>query len=62
MGSNALFPLTLTLSPRERESPFPRCKPFDSARLIERRARVLPLPEGEGWGEGKGDSRLSCHA
>jgi hypothetical protein len=28
-------------------------------RLVRRTAQFLPLPRGEGWGEGEGDSNLS---
>src|SRR5439155_10618200 len=50
----ALFPLTLTLSLRERE---PRhqmsgCKAVGSGFFAAERM-VHPLPKGEGWGEGK---------
>jgi len=49
----ALFPLTLSLSLGERETV------IQSGRIILRAAfglrpkPVLPLPEGEGWGEGE---------
>ena len=53
------FPLTLTLSLREREPQAPDCCFADGrsassdAAVILRRRTILPLPEGEGWGEGQ---------
>ena len=47
------FPLTLTLSLREREQPGSMCENSNRARYAGRLAPVLPLPEGEGWGEGE---------
>src|SRR5436309_2515164 len=53
-GAFAPFPLTLTLSLRERE---PRHQmsgwKTESSGLFSVRSGVHPLPEGEGWGEGK---------
>ena len=58
MQLHGLFPLTLALSPREREllsagrdlsldgEPFPA------------RVAMLPLPKGEGWGEGEAGTQL----
>ena len=57
--STEYFPLTLALSLREREQPvFDSCAAdgcwADSGTgVIERRWTVLPLPRGEGRGEGE---------
>jgi hypothetical protein len=50
---HAPFPLTPTLSPGERE-PLPRCLHNRKRWKFERLSTILPLPEGEGGGEGKG--------
>ena len=53
MTSCALFPLTPTLSLREME---PRCKGWCEVGVpgfTARRDTSLPLPKGEGRGEGK---------
>jgi len=53
------FPLTLTLSLGERERPpvgacFAHIGLPDSvAGIANRRRSILPLPRGEGWGEGE---------
>ena len=52
--SCALFPLTLTLSLREREQHTPVCGTSDYAGNGDRLTTILPLPKGEGRGEGKG--------
>jgi hypothetical protein len=54
MKSGALFPLTLTLSPEEREQPSSAWEYSLNFEHFPALARVLPLPEGEGWGEGEG--------
>src|ERR1019366_5301289 len=48
-----LFPLTPTLSPEERESPGKRLAISCTSRFASRLPRVLPLPRGEGRGEGE---------
>src|SRR5262249_55895388 len=49
-SSDIRFPLTPALSLRDRERTL--SAPND-ADLIQRSQMVLPLPEGEGWGEGE---------
>ncbi len=57
--SSEYFPLTLTLSLREREQQVSnRCLADgrwanSGTGVIERQCTVLPLPRGEGQGEGK---------
>jgi hypothetical protein len=52
----ALFPLTPALSLGERENHRPLVRrPYASA-LLQRRPAWLPLPKGEGWGEGEGSN------
>src|SRR3989442_12132653 len=59
IGWFAPFPLTLGLSLREREQPAAiwccalDCWSSSSRCMIERRRTVLPLPRGEGRGEGE---------
>src|ERR1039458_9738412 len=48
-----LFPLTPTLSPKEREAPGKRLAISCTSRLANRLAAMLPLPRGEGRGEGE---------
>jgi len=56
--STEYFPLTLTLSLREREQQSSDgcladgCWANSGTRVIERRRTILPLPWGEGRGEG----------
>src|ERR1039458_996394 len=57
--SYALFPLTLTLSLGEREPCSAIRDTLLSGRSFPARRSVLPFPKGEGWGEGKGDRRLT---
>jgi hypothetical protein len=60
--SRVTFPLTLALSLREREqrhvvfdfSNAPLANP--AARILVRRNAILPLPKGEGRGEGEQDT------
>ena len=52
MHSNALFPLTLTLSPGEREPLSTRWDNSPSGEHIPERPMGPPLPGGEGRGEG----------
>ena len=49
----AQFPLTLTLSLREREQHTIRVRSFNEARFADRLTIIHPLPGGEGWGEGE---------
>ena len=59
------FPLTPALSPRERENRsqlHPKtCVWIDEARfqIIQTPRNLLPLPRGEGWGEGKARELIS---
>jgi len=57
-GSFASFPLTPALSLGEREQRSHDCWKADHARNYAAQETVHPLPEGEGWGEGK--RRLRC--
>ncbi len=65
--AQAPFPLTLTLSLRERGKPGCRlgCRkvpPASPAPVFARnRTMILPLPEGEGRDEGEGRKRTSMH-
>src|SRR6266581_14677 len=45
------FPLTLTLSLREREHRIPRCNESRRSGLAKARRAILPLPKGGGEGE-----------
>src|SRR5437899_1377311 len=47
------FPLTPALSLRERENQGPRCNNFKLLAFSNALPTLLPLPEGEGWGEGE---------
>src|SRR5438093_314839 len=63
VSNGKLIPLTLTLSHGEREQPAAssvvrQVRLADTALgCAERQRRILPLPKGEGWGEGGGDAR-----
>ena len=48
-----LFPLTPALSLGEREQQAARAEILSDLRIADRLAMILPLPKGEGWGEGK---------
>ena len=56
------FPLTPALSLREREARRPILRQPDAPEWFERRARILPLPEGEGRGEGEERVELAGEA
>jgi hypothetical protein len=56
------FPLTPALSPRERGQPGPVLEDSHTAGFADRLTRILPLPEGEGRGEGKRDARNTAGA
>ena len=47
------FPLTPALSLGERENRCPRVGVLDGHEIVESREAWLPLPWGEGWGEGE---------
>jgi hypothetical protein len=51
--SDAAFPLTPALSLGEREDVRQRVREADTLGTVERLSSVLPLPKGEGWGEGE---------
>ena len=54
MWSSALFPLTLTLSLGEREQLSSTWEYSLDSEHFPALPTVLPLPKGEGWGEGEG--------
>ena len=56
------FLLTSALSLREREDVRQRVREAGAPSIVQRLASVLPLPNGEGWGEGEGGVRLSAAA
>src|SRR5205809_168238 len=58
--SHTCFPLTPTLSLGERERRCARVRRLRGRWFVERWEMVLPLPKGEGWGEGKSVSDLPC--
>ena len=51
------FPLTPALSLGEREPQSTACANANGLRFADRLAKILPLPKGEGRGEGKQGSR-----
>ena len=51
--TRSAFPLTLILSPREREQPPARCRNSNGIRNVFTRRILLPLPKGEGRSEGE---------
>ncbi len=55
----ALFPLTLTLSLRERENHSTGRDWSPVGEHVPARATGLPLPKGEGLGEGEGGVQLN---
>ena len=55
--TDALFPLTPALSLRERERCVPHPAQTEALRFIVSRDAILPLPKGEGWGEGEETAR-----
>ena len=57
--SDAAFPLTPALSPRERETAGQSLDHSKRANLADTLASIPPLPEGEGWGEGEQAALLS---
>jgi len=52
-NSDAAFPLTPALSPKEREEHRQSVRKSEASRLVERHPSALPLPKGEGRGEGE---------
>ncbi len=57
-SSGVPFPLTPALSLGEREPIRPHVPALKHCRFVPRRAASLPLPKGEGRGEGEQDARL----
>jgi hypothetical protein len=62
MHSYALFPLTLPLSPREREMLLNAWDYSQNGGYCPTLPMVLPLPKGEGWGEGERCILLNSYA
>ena|GEM_PF-3067413 len=58
MQVHGLFPLTLTLSPGERELLSAGRDLSLDGEPLPARAAMLPLPTGEGWGEGESGPQL----
>ena len=56
-----LFPLTLALSPGEREWPPPRCEIPRPPGPRHAAPGSLPLPEGEDWGDDPGAGSVNCY-
>ncbi len=61
MQSGLGSPLTLTLSPREREQAEKTLLWSLVREFVPTPTDVLPLPAGEGRGEGEADSQLNGH-
>ncbi len=51
--SDGAFPLTPALSLGERGSPWPSPVCSKRHKFADALATILPLPKGEGWGEGE---------
>jgi hypothetical protein len=58
LKGKARFPLTLTLSPRERGSVMQSRNNVLRTTIVPAPNPDLPLPEGEGWGEGEGRAKV----
>jgi hypothetical protein len=62
MQSSALFPLTLALSLGERERLSTAWEYSLNGEHLPALPIALPLPKGEGWGEGEGRILLNSHS
>ena len=57
--SQVLFPLTPALSLRERENSRLSVGEPEATELFESQTPRLPLPKGEGWGEGEDNAGIA---
>ena len=60
-GCNSSDPFPLTPALRERADHRTRLERAETVRFFARWDAILPLPKGEGWGEGEATVRLPAH-